>query len=182
MIAFQLEISATSAASISAAIVLIMGAFFAGIKLIITTLKETKTAIHSVDASTVATQVVVAASAEASRTRGVVRDGKIQEIHVLVNSRVLSILRMIVFLTKKEALRTNLPDDKHAYEEALSELSRAEAAASIISSTDLSTRIADENQANEADRKLNILIAATSGAKRVDDLNKHLLSLDKKES
>jgi hypothetical protein len=75
--------------------------------------------------------LVVAGQVEAKAT-GEVRDTKIQEIHLLVNSRLLTVLRLLVAVTKKEAERTGNREDISAYQEALSELQKAEAGAGAV--------------------------------------------------
>lgn len=92
-------------------------------------------------------------AAIASRRRGAVRDRNIQEVHLLVNSRLLTVLRMLVSQTKKEAERTGNSDDIQRYQSALSELSRAEAAAARHTEHQ-----SDEHEAVEADRDFDKLV------------------------
>lgn len=66
------------------------------------------------------------AGQEAQQARGEVRDQKVQQIHVLVNSRLLTVLRLLVTVTKKEAERTGAAADLKAYRDALAELQHAE--------------------------------------------------------
>lgn len=92
----------------------VIGAITIAANVILRGIRETR-------AITIAGQEVVAA-------KSVVKDNKLQDIHVLVNSRLLSALRLIVFLTKREAERTGIPADTLAYQEAAEELKRAEEA------------------------------------------------------
>jgi hypothetical protein len=172
------DLSPATITLVSGAIVTIIGALFAGFTTIITTLRDTRVKVTSVEANAVATRVVVAADAEASQTRDHVRDRKIQEIHILVNSRLLTVLHMLVTLTKKEAERTHLNEDIKAYEEALADLQRAEASSGVMKTIDSVIGEANEAQAVVADKKLTTLISALAETKRVEDVNKHLLSLD----
>jgi hypothetical protein len=93
--------------------VTIIGALVAGIVTVITTVRSTK-------------RIVLA-----DVQKGEERDTKIQEIHLLVNSRLLTVLRLLVSVTKKMADKTGNVDDIEAYESALTELQQAEAGARL---------------------------------------------------
>ncbi len=87
---------------------------------------------------------ITVAGQKASQTRGVVRDSKIQEIHLLVNSRLQTVLKLLVVSTKREADRTHSIEDIAAYQNALKELELSEVAA-----TELSKAFAEESSAQE---------------------------------
>lgn len=102
-------------------LVAVIGAITIAANVILKGIRETKADIRNNRDITVAGQEVVAA-------KSIIKDNKLQDIHVLVNSRLLSALRLIVFLTKREAERTGIAADNLAYQEAAEELKRAEEA------------------------------------------------------
>jgi|SRR6185503_9092021 len=134
---------ATIIASVIAGILAILAVLFPGILSIIAALKKN-------------TEITVAGQ-EAVAARAVIRDNKIQEIHLLVNSRLLTVLRLLVVLTKKEADRTNSADDIQAYNEALKELQQAEAASKIISKMSAEDLVKQEQDAVVAEQKVKLL-------------------------
>lgn len=95
--------------ALTAGIVALISALFAGTVTILQTMRETKTMVTNIE------------------DKGVQRDVKLDEIHVLVNSRLSAVLRMLVATLKKEAERTKDPVDVVAYETALKELDIADA-------------------------------------------------------
>lgn len=79
-----------------------------------------------------ASRSVITTEQTASAGRGAARDTVINEIHILVNGRLIAALRMVALLTKREADRTKSPEDQTIYEGARDDLARAEAAAQLI--------------------------------------------------
>lgn len=142
----------------STAIIAIIGAIVGGTVKIIE-------ALHSNSAKVVAGQVetreLVAAGQVAGRARGTVRDRKVEEIHLLVNSRLLTVLRMLVAVYKKEAERTKSDEDVEAYHKAQEELSKAEASAVSVSDGIVVQGTSDEEYlAAIAEAKLDQLTSA----------------------
>lgn len=121
------------------------------------------------------TRSTLIAGTLAHKARGVVRDKKIQEIHLLVNSRLLTALRLLVMLTKKEAARTNEPGDVAAYNEAVKELERAEAATKIVTRAQDGDTEVEEKRADLADSQLIALIESITKRKlrRASDTTDH---------
>lgn len=70
--------------------------------------------------------VITTAVGEAQRTSAVVRDQKLEQIHTLVNGRLVAALQGMVEMTRKEAQRTGLITDVQAYQQAVDALIRAE--------------------------------------------------------
>lgn len=97
---------------------------------------------------------LLVAGQQAQGAQSKVRDNKIQEIHLLVNSRLLTVLKLLVVVTKKEALRTGDPADIEAFEEAQAELTKAEASAQTVSQLVNRDSKADEAAAVVATDKL----------------------------
>ncbi len=93
-------------AAVTAAVVAVIGAIATGTVKIITAVKQG--------------QHLIAAGQDVSMARGLVQSQHTQEIRVLVNGRVLTMLRLVATLTKKEADRTGLPADVAAYHVAIS--------------------------------------------------------------
>lgn len=124
----------------------IIGAIVAGTVTIIKALRETKS--------------LVAAGQEVGMASGAVRDAKMQEIHILVNSRVLMLLRLVAKMTKSEAERTGRPEDILAFQTAMSELIRAEDADKVLRDATSDTDPAEtERVAQEAATRLRGLIS-----------------------
>jgi hypothetical protein len=136
---------------IGSTVVTIIGAITLAVVTIIKALRD-NTAI------TVAGQVAGAA-------RGVVRDKRIQEIHILTNGRLTAALKLIMVMSKKEWLRTNSEEDKATYESALAELTKSEDAIHRISVEN--ERDMDVVTARMAETKLASLI---SGVVEANDL------------
>ncbi len=113
-----------------------------------------------------ATRGLVVAGQDVSNARGVVRDKKIKEIHLLVNSRLLTVLRLLVLMTKKESERTNAKEDLDAYNVAQLELARAEAGASASASARNNTLedTADDASIASAEEKLHLVKVQTGVA------------------
>ena len=132
--------NATTIAVIVTGTVTIIGALVAGIISIITTVNGTRN--------------VVLAGQEVSQARGKVRDNKIQEIHLLVNSRLLTVLKLVVIVTKKEADRTGSKEDQDVYLAALRELENAQASANTVSLIQIQNKSDDEEKADIAEKKL----------------------------
>lgn len=107
-------ITSGTATVLIAGVLSIIAALIAGIIQIIAAIRSTRE--------------LVAATGEATKARGVVRDKAIKEVHLLVNSRLLTVLRLLVAVTKREAARTGDDEDIAAYMAARGELERLEAA------------------------------------------------------
>ena len=75
---------------------------------------------------------ITVAGQEAGAARGKVRDKRIQEIHVLTNSRFTAILKLILVMTKKEADRTKKAEDLEIYNAALEQVKISEEAANKV--------------------------------------------------
>lgn len=140
---------------IIAGAVTIIGAIVAGTVTIITTLKSTSKEVTL-------TKNMMEVSAAAGVAKGKVRDRKIQEIHLLVNSRLLTVLRLLVAVTKKAADKTGEKDDIIQYEAALIELQKAEASAKTVSYVNQQDSADEDEQAMEAERKLEVIIGVGS--------------------
>ena len=148
------DLSATDIALLAGAVVAVLAGFFAGVTQVITAIRST----------TKSTNEAVIASAEASQKRGVVRDIKLQEIHLLVNSRLVTVLRLLVANTKKEAERTGEQADIRAYEEALRHLDQAEASAKSEAKFSAEAQRINEADAASAEVKLVEVLEKTKGA------------------
>lgn len=105
------------------------------------------------------TRRIVVESHDAEQKRGKVRDAKLEQIKVLVNGRLLTALRLLVSVTKKEAARTGEPADDAIYQHALAELRQAEAGASEVHQQLTHDLSADEAAAQTAEQA----IAALTG-------------------
>jgi hypothetical protein len=119
-------------AAVVAGTLAILAVLIPGIVSIIRALRETK-----------ASQTHISEEQDSSKLRGLKRDRKIQEIHLLVNSRLVTVLRLLVAVTKKEADRTADPSAISAYKEALAELTRAEASTQGVISEGAMSRDVD---------------------------------------
>lgn len=75
---------------------------------------------------------VTIAGQRAGAARGRVRDKKIQEIHILTNSRLTAALTLIMTMAKKESDRTGKKEDVDLYEQAKEEVKKAEEATQKI--------------------------------------------------
>ena len=128
-------------AIIIAGIVTIIGAVTTSVISIIKAIRE-NTKI------TVAGQQVTAA-------RGKVRDKKVQEIHILTNSRLTAALNLVMVMAKREADRTGKPEDLETYKVALAEVKKAEEATEVITLEDRNDE--DLINAKLAEDKLHIL-------------------------
>lgn len=118
-------ISPEMVAAIGTGVVLILTTLIGGTIKIIAALKDMKTV-------TAAGQEAISAQQDVGVKHGVIRDRKVQEIHLLVNSRHVAVVRLLVTMAKKEADRTGLAADLQLYQEALAELRQAEASARMV--------------------------------------------------
>ncbi len=137
---FQSDVNA-----IVAGVVIVLGVLVPGIIKVINALKQN-------------TEITVAGQ-QASASRGALRDSRIQEIHLLVNSRLLTVLRVLVVLTKKEADRTNNADDISAYQQALKDLEDTIAASTTSQRLSQIEIAHQEDVACEAEKKVALLTA-----------------------
>jgi len=138
-------ISPAMIAAFATAAIAIIGALVTGVIKITAALRDTK-------------RIVVTGQVAAAAV-GVLRDQKIQEIHLLVNSRLLTVLRLLVTVTKKEFDRTGTESDRVMYEQALGELTKAEASALTVEQ--VQSQVSDDNRATAAQAQLD---AATARA------------------
>lgn len=130
-----------------AGIVTVLGALSAAIVAVI---KST----HRAEQTGKTTQELVIGQAAAGQARGKVRDAKIQEIHLLVNSRLVTVLRLLVAVTKKMADQSGSQADIEAYTAALAELEKAEASARVVAAIAPKDPAEDEHKAVVAEEKL----------------------------
>jgi hypothetical protein len=135
----------TFATVVIAGIVTILGILIPGIVAIIKQAQATKS--------------IVVASAQNTIAAGMRRDRKIQEIHLLVNSRLLTVLRLLVAVTKKEAERTEAASDIDAYETALRELTKAEASAKEVERVGTQDAVDEDRAASQAAERVAAVIA-----------------------
>ncbi len=126
--------------AVTTAIVTVLGAIVTGTVKIIAAVKQG--------------QHLIAAGQDVSMARGLVQSQHTQEIRVLVNGRVLTMLRLVATLTKKEADRTGLPDDIAAYHVALAELTSSEEAAANLAQLPRLAVTAAEIAAQDAEQRL----------------------------
>lgn len=75
--------------------------------------------------------IVIIIGAAAAGFAKIVR--ALKEIHILVNNRFTAVLRLLVISTKKEYDRSHSPEDLVVYNDALTALREAEAAALVVS-------------------------------------------------
>lgn len=104
---------------VAGAAAFVIGAIAAAAQKIIGALKQTS-------ATVVAGQQTIVREQTASRNRAIKRDRNINKIHGLVNSKFTEALRLVVSMAKKEAERTNSPEDIAAYQRALDKLNASE--------------------------------------------------------
>ena len=107
---------------IIAGIVTIIGAATPAIILIIKAIKQN-------------TQITVAGQ-RAGAARGKVRDKKVQEIHILTNSRLAAALNLVMVMAKREADRTGKPEDIANFRAAEVEVHKSQAATDLINAED----------------------------------------------
>lgn len=144
--------NATTIGVIIAGIVTVIGALTTAVISILTSIRETRT-------NTQQTKDLTVAAAEVSKARGVVRDNKIQEIHLLVNSRLLTVLRLLVSVSKQLAVLTGKPEDVASYEAAKVELAKAEASANVVATVNNEQSNTELIAAEDADKKIADVIA-----------------------
>jgi len=135
------EMSVEIVTVIIAGIVTILGVLIPGIIAIIRALKEN-------------TKITIAGQ-KALAARGIVRDKKVQEIHILTNSRLSAALNLVMVMAKRESDRTSNPADVATYKAAVEEVRKAEEATDKITLEDRN----DENliAAKLAEEKLRTL-------------------------
>jgi len=119
----------TTIGAIVAGVLAILAVLIPGIISIIKELKQNTIITKDNTAITVAGQVAGAA-------RGVVRDKRIQEIHILTNGRLTAALKLIMVMSKKEWTRTGTQEDKDIYDAAQLEVSKSEDAIVRVSAED----------------------------------------------
>jgi len=79
---------------------------------------------------------VTVAGQRAGQARGRVRDKKVQEIHLLTNSRLAAALNLIVVMAKREADRTGKAEDLATFKAAQNEVKKVEEATILITDED----------------------------------------------
>lgn len=135
-------------------VISVIGSVVAGTVTIITLINKNR----EVKDEILSAKDVVVASADQLLKSGTVRDQKLQEIHMLVNSRVLTIMRLLVATTKKTAETTGSKVDIEAYEHALLELMKAE---------DSNTEVLKSAETNHKDEKASAAAEAEAKLKQV---------------
>lgn len=145
VLAIERAFAADAAAVTPGWSVLTIGALCAGIVGIISSVAVA--AVKIITALQETRRILITGQAAATAV-GVVAAAKQQEIHLLVNNRFMTALRMLVTVTKKQAERTGTTEDKLMAEHAEAELQDAEASAILVAR--LQTGNADAERASVA--------------------------------